>query len=943
MSLVLRGVGANATGTTSVAVSQPAGTSTGDVLIAFILDHATSGTTTAPTGWTRITATSSANGRFQAFIAVVGLNGLTGTSWTWSSLTTTSQGVIIGYSEGSNTQPDLTSSSRSNASGASGSSAIVPVTAGVKLVAAFAALASGSTWSGEALATGIVLTQQFSQANGTSSSIDIADGIKTTNGGGTGQSSATMGTAGVNAGILIALRPVVICYDKDELHTTESLPPGSLGTLQLLSETEQFDWGFILPPGGSGGKQMMGFRGYKIPLAGMDLAVDNWNFNPPVTQVVEIGTDDSIDQYPMSSIATDDVDNFGFNQIVTVAISGFDQDEGIPYGQVISDFSLDDMQIDSPLALDVDQQPLVMSFVSHQVELDQIGQNAPFLVTTSEVWELQGLPSNLPYPIIDQVDDVQSLRGTPFITAQGFDDSQEQFELTVPILDDVDMFSFDLPFVQEDISNPSPTLLILDDVEQFSFNPVTVIVGKIGSDNVEDQLPITRFIVDETEAFNWGFDLPLTSQDYEYVFMPPVFQNSEDDYFSFQPPITKVNEDESPYNSIPQAISFYFTDLDTEEFDWAFQQGPAKVSEDDAPYDSLVRQITFTPEIEDEQINWGFKPPVTLTSQDDSPYNNLIQQMSYYFSDSETEQFDWGFNLPVVVVQAPFDTDDQFSITMPVFAYESDDARIVDWSPSVDEVQLQSSLVLSDTESDQFGFNPPVITIGLSIDFAIDQLPIAQYLISDDVDTFGFSLPFIQEDSINPSSTTLLVFQDDADQFGFNSPQISADDGIDQLPSITFVYDEVDVFGLQPPFTQLGSISAEQDFFPNPPYPTIIQVEDEQSVIEIPLPVTLGDAWENLGFPSNPPWPVLDNVDYNDFIKQVNFIIPIYLSITTSPVVVLGLVFTSPALAFVESVDTNTNIAIAGLFTQSADMAMAKTVTTNSKITFAGIVTELVG
>ena len=80
-------------------MAQPAGTVTGDVLVALVADLATSGTSSAPTGWTNITAlaASGTGGRLQVYTAVVGQNSLTGTSWTWSSLTTHCVGQIYGY------------------------------------------------------------------------------------------------------------------------------------------------------------------------------------------------------------------------------------------------------------------------------------------------------------------------------------------------------------------------------------------------------------------------------------------------------------------------------------------------------------------------------------------------------------------------------------------------------------------------------------------------------------------------------------------------------------------------------------------------------------------------------------------------------------------------------------------------------------------------------
>lgn len=209
MAVTFRAVGTSTNGTTSLALPQPAGTATGDVLVAFVLDHATSGTTTAPTGWTRAGGVASATGRFQVYTAVVGQNSLTGTSWTWSSLTTRAQGYIAGYSGGSTafaSQPDVAATARANASGSSGTTSITTVTNNSMVIAAFAALASGATWSAEAMATAPTITERADAANSTFCSVAFADGILAT-AGSTGASSATISSAGNNAGILLAIRP----------------------------------------------------------------------------------------------------------------------------------------------------------------------------------------------------------------------------------------------------------------------------------------------------------------------------------------------------------------------------------------------------------------------------------------------------------------------------------------------------------------------------------------------------------------------------------------------------------------------------------------------------------------------------------------------------------------------------------------------------------------
>jgi hypothetical protein len=203
--LTLRAAGASASGTTSVTVAQPTGTLDDDILVAFIVDRATSGSSTAPTGWTRQGGAAGTGGRFQVFTAVKGRNGATATSWAFAGLTTRAQGRMIGYRNGNPFNPlNGTPTARINASGTTGTTALTTSVNLGMIIAGFASLANGSLWSAEAVASGPTLTERADSANSTFLSLAIADGTQTT-AGSTGASSATMATAGANAAILVGL------------------------------------------------------------------------------------------------------------------------------------------------------------------------------------------------------------------------------------------------------------------------------------------------------------------------------------------------------------------------------------------------------------------------------------------------------------------------------------------------------------------------------------------------------------------------------------------------------------------------------------------------------------------------------------------------------------------------------------------------------------------
>jgi hypothetical protein len=204
---IRRAVGSLATGTTSITVSQPTGTSTGDFLIAFIVDRATSGTTSGPTGWTRVANGAGTGGRIQVFVATVGQNGLTGTSWTWSGLTTRACGAIVGYypSKANNVIGITgTPTARRNASTGSGTTQVTTTLNNAVVVGAFASFANGATWLSETCATAGALAEQSDAAYSTYLSLAIADLTKAA-AGATGASSATMSVATNNGGALIAI------------------------------------------------------------------------------------------------------------------------------------------------------------------------------------------------------------------------------------------------------------------------------------------------------------------------------------------------------------------------------------------------------------------------------------------------------------------------------------------------------------------------------------------------------------------------------------------------------------------------------------------------------------------------------------------------------------------------------------------------------------------
>ena len=210
MAITFRAAGTVGTAaTTSVSLSQPTGTTTGDLLLAFVIDHATRFTPTPPTGWTSQGGAAGTGGRFQVFSAIVGSGGLTGTSWSFTGLTSPVEGCITGwFNTDLNVPMDVTVSGRVNASGTTGTTSITPVSANNMVVGGFAALAANSTLTSPTTATlGSLSNSAVNSSYSTFSTLSVAY-VPQAVAGSTGASSVTMGTAGANAALLLSIKPL---------------------------------------------------------------------------------------------------------------------------------------------------------------------------------------------------------------------------------------------------------------------------------------------------------------------------------------------------------------------------------------------------------------------------------------------------------------------------------------------------------------------------------------------------------------------------------------------------------------------------------------------------------------------------------------------------------------------------------------------------------------
>ena len=261
MAITFRAAGTVGTAaTTSVSLSQPTGTTTGDLLLAFVVDHATSGSGAAPTGWTSQGGAAGTGGRFQVFSAIVGSGGLTGTSWSFTRLTSPVEGCITGwFNTDLNVPMDVTVSGRVNASGTTGTTSITPVSANNMVVGGFAALAANSTLTSPTTATlGSLSNSAVNSSYSTFSTLSVAY-VPQAVAGSTGASSVTMGTAGANAALLLSIKPLTaVTLTGSSSASTAGSTTDSGNASNTLTGTSSASTAGTVVPSGSGGVSLAG-------------------------------------------------------------------------------------------------------------------------------------------------------------------------------------------------------------------------------------------------------------------------------------------------------------------------------------------------------------------------------------------------------------------------------------------------------------------------------------------------------------------------------------------------------------------------------------------------------------------------------------------------------------------------------------------------------------
>jgi hypothetical protein len=188
---------------TSITLTKPSGTASGDVLVAAV-DIGGTTTVTAPSGWTLVRSTTSGTSLTQAiYVHVAGTSEPSSYQWRFSSARLASA-VMAAYIGVNTTTPvDVSSGGSSSNSSSDVAPSVTTTAAGELLIGVFGEAANASVTP----PTGML--EQVEQLAGTGNNrvvVELSD-QQLGAAGATGNRTATLNKSGANVGQLITLRP----------------------------------------------------------------------------------------------------------------------------------------------------------------------------------------------------------------------------------------------------------------------------------------------------------------------------------------------------------------------------------------------------------------------------------------------------------------------------------------------------------------------------------------------------------------------------------------------------------------------------------------------------------------------------------------------------------------------------------------------------------------
>lgn len=193
--------------------------------------------------------------------------------------------------------------------------------------------------------------------------------------------------------------------------------------------------------------------------------------------------------------------------------------------------------------------------------------------------------------------------------------------------------------------------------DDWAFNPPIVTVKE--NFDQDDSFATQVWALDIDDS--WGYNPAIVGtggtqlMGFRGYWIPKMGMASVEDE---QQLFTEVLVDDGSQDRIFPSI---FT-LDEEElFVYGVFVGPLPAMPFDADFNPAMQTSYFFSDMDTEEFDWGFKPPTIAVAQDDSPYDSYVRQVLVY---DDMEQF--GFNQPVVTVINAFDDNQELMLVRPV-------------------------------------------------------------------------------------------------------------------------------------------------------------------------------------------------------------------------------------------------------------------------------------
>ena len=503
---------------------------------------------------------------------------------------------------------------------------------------------------------------------------------------------------------------------------------------------------------GTGGTQLMGFRGFRDYKAAMQ-PDEQWSFNAPV---VTVTTAFDFDQQPLTAtLVRDGVEEVYINPPFSAPVVFDPGDEFQPLAQPLAVQTEDEQVYPAPpfivpIGFDDRIEHLPLATLIRD-DVDQFGFN--FVVPTpvtpfdfdQHVWQ-QRLA-------IQQVEDEQVYPAPPFLMPFPSDAAPEQVAKPWVMYDDVETFGYSVSqtFAEPQEFGPAQQRTFVPEIEDESAQvyPNPPFITAMPFDDSPEQLPNITVVMDiDHTLFVYGVLVgPLPSMPFDADFNPTMMRG------------------------------FYFTSPEDEQFNWGYKPPTIATYQEDGVYQDRMMQ-SITPEMETEQFDWGFDRSRYYALGDEAPYFTSLWRMMPTLDDDTN----WGFKPPAPVAISGFDQD---------------------------ELPPNKPQAITDDVMDS-SYNPVIVGTGGTQMMGFRGYKSPQAAMGEDAWGYNVIPPLpnmLYDAEFNPAQQASFFFKNlDTEEFdwGYKPPTLSTyqeDVGADQWPRFLWNLDWVEGYEAQPPLT----------------------------------------------------------------------------------------------------------------------------------------------